>query len=63
MTDTSGSDISNAAVSENHIPKTIDIQHLVMSSGVIYGFTFFGILKKMHQTGKINLFELKSILF
>ena len=37
------------------------IRHLVMSSGVIYGFTFFGILKKMHQTGKINLFDLQSI--
>ena len=61
MTDTLDSDISNAAVSENHILKTINIQHLVMSSGVIYGFTFFGILKKMHQTGKINLFDLQSI--
>jgi len=48
MTDTSGSSIPN-------------IKHLVMSGGVIYGFTFFGIMKEMHQSGKINMFDIQSI--
>lgn len=48
MTDTSGSTIPN-------------IKHLVMSGGVIYGFTFFGIIKQLHQSGKINMFDIQSI--
>jgi predicted acylesterase/phospholipase RssA len=56
MTDISDTDTENVAEKG-----TSNIRHLVMSSGVIYGFTFFGILKKMHETGKINLFDLQSI--
>ena len=47
--------------SDNQISKIPNIKHLVMSGGVIYGFTFFGIMKEMHQSGKINMFDIQSI--
>ena len=41
--------------------QTSKIQHLVLSGGNIYGFTFYGILKTLHQNQIWNLENIKTI--
>ena len=38
-----------------------NIRHLVLSSGVIYGFTFYGVLKRLHQEGWLNMRDIETI--
>ena len=40
---------------------TSKIEHIVLSGGNIYGFTFYGILKTLHQKGVWNLSNIKTI--
>jgi len=37
------------------------IRHLVLSSGVIYGFTFYGLLKRLHQASWFNMYDIETI--
>lgn len=37
------------------------IRHLTLSGGVIYAFSFYGAIQRLHQEGWLNLYEIETI--
>lgn len=37
------------------------IKHLTLSGGVIYAFSFYGVIQRLHQEGWLNIYEIETI--
>jgi glyceraldehyde-3-phosphate dehydrogenase/erythrose-4-phosphate dehydrogenase len=56
---TNMSDISGSTtLLETREPK---IKHLVFSGGIIYGFTFYGIVRRLHEHGFLDMDHIETI--